>query len=157
MSAGAETFRIRRAVAGDLDQLIELDARITGQRKAKYWRDLYERFQARRPRERFIFLAEPVAKEDVNEPILGFVTGEVRAFEFGSEPCGWVFAIAVDPQARETGLGEALLATISQSFKQAGVRTLRTMVSRSNHLLMSFFRSEGLTAGPYLELEKELE
>jgi hypothetical protein len=30
------------------------------------------------------------------------------------------------------------------------------MISRKNHELLSFFRSEGLTAGPYLQLEKEL-
>jgi hypothetical protein len=37
------------------------------------------------------------------------------------------------------------------------VRTVRTMIARDNHPLMSFFRSEGMTTGPYLQLENELD
>ena len=34
---------------------------------------------------------------------------------------------------------------------------MRTMMARDNHLLMSFFRSQGMMAGPYIELEKALD
>ncbi|HSM20356.1 MAG TPA: GNAT family N-acetyltransferase [Hyphomicrobiales bacterium] len=157
MSDGKRTFRIREAAPSDAEALIRLDERVTGMRKSDYWHDLFERLHARPPADLFIFLAEPEEAGDGGARVLGFVIGEVRAWEFGSEPCGWVFAIAVDPQARESGVGEALLAHISESFRAVGVRTVRTMISRDNHLLMSFFRSEGMTAGPYLQLEKELD
>jgi hypothetical protein len=31
------------------------------------------------------------------------------------------------------------------------------MVARDNHLHMTFFRSEGMMAGPYIQLEKDLD
>ncbi|MBZ0217961.1 MAG: GNAT family N-acetyltransferase, partial [Fimbriimonadaceae bacterium] len=105
----------------------------------------------------FFFVAEsdPPGETD-KRALLGFVIGDVRAWEFGSAPCGWVFAIAVNPDARQSGLGEALLQRITDSFKEAGVVKLRTMVRHRNNLMLSFFRSEGLAAGPYLQLEKDL-
>lgn len=157
MSDGGPAFRIREAVPNDADALIGLDERVTGMRKSHYWHDFFERLRARPPADLFIFLAESRESAGAEPRILGFVIGEVRAWEFGSAQCGWVFGIGVDPKARESGIGEALLAHISERFRAVGVRTVRTMVARDNHLLMSFFRSEGMTAGPYLQLEKELD
>ena len=155
MSDGEKAFRIREAVPSDVDALIRLDERVTGMRKSEYWHDFFKRLRGRPPADLFIFLAE--SREGAGADPRGFVIGEVRAWEFGSAQCGWVFGIGVDPKARESGVGEALLARISESFRAVGVRTARTMVARDNHLLMSFFRSEGMTAGPYLQLEKELD
>ena len=39
----------------------------------------------------------------------------------------------------------------------AGVRKLRTMLSRDNTLILSFFRSQGMMAGPFIPLEMDLE
>jgi len=157
MSDGKQAFRIRAAVPSDAAALIRLDERVTGMRKTEYWHDLFMRLHARPPADLIIFLAEPAGTAGADGRVLGFVIGEVRAWEFGSAQCGWVFGIAVDPEARECGVGEALLAHISESFRAVGVHTVRTMIARGNHLLMSFFRSEGMTAGPYLQLEKELD
>jgi hypothetical protein len=33
---------------------------------------------------------------------------------------------------------------------------MRTMVARDNQLHLLFFRGEGMKAGPYIQLEKEL-
>jgi ribosomal protein S18 acetylase RimI-like enzyme len=153
MAKGQSHIAIRAAVEADLEQVIALDERVTGTRKQAYWRDLYQRYRARRSGERFFYVADT----GDNSAVIGFVIGEIRAWEFGSAPCGWVFAISVDPDARLDGIGNALLAKISASFKQAGVDKLRTMVPTGNHLLLSFFRSEGLTAGPYLQLEKDID
>jgi ribosomal protein S18 acetylase RimI-like enzyme len=155
MSKAATAFRVRRAGEADLADVIALDERVTGVRKTDYWQDLYTSYQTRRAGERFFFVAEET--DDLGgKHVRGFVIGEVRAWEFGSTPCGWVFAISVDPEARLAGAGEQLLTSISDAFRDVGVKTMRTMISRDNHLLMSFFRSEGMMAGPYVQLEKDL-
>ena len=89
--------------------------------------------------------------------VVGFVIGEVRDWEFGSPPCGWVFAIDVDPQARLGGVGTQLLQAISARFKRIGVRKLRTIVALENTLILSFFRAQGMMAGPLIALEMDLE
>ena len=149
-------FHIRAVEADDLPAVVALDNIVTGIEKADYWREMFERYGASRGGQRFFLISE-------NSPargaagILGLVIGEVRAWEFGSPPCGWVFDIAVAPDLRLEGLGTALLDAIADRFRAAGVDKMRTMVSRDNHVLLSFLRSQGMMAGPYIQLEKDLD
>ena len=153
---GAASLRIRRARAEDVPLVSALDAEVTGLAKPDYWRDVFERYGERRLEERFFLIAE-IFGQDRRDPILGFIVGEVRAWEFGSQPCGWVFAFSVEPEARLKGVGTSLFDAIAAEFKRAGVDRMRTMVARDNHLHMTFFRSEGMMAGPYIQLEKDLD
>ena len=41
-------------------------------------------------------------------------------------------------------------------FRRAGVLKLRTLLSRDNTLILSFFRSQGMMAGPLIPLEMDL-
>jgi ribosomal protein S18 acetylase RimI-like enzyme len=148
-------FTVRRVRADDIPHVIALDKRITGLAKPKYWQDVLARYGGDRGHERSFLVAEAAHKPRTS--ILGFIIGEVRAWEFGSSPCGWVFALSVEPRARLQGVGEALFEAISREFRAAGVDKMRTMVARDNRLHLMFFRSEGMAAGPYLQLEKEIE
>ena len=148
-------LKVRPVKAADVPRVAALDERVTGLAKPDYWGELFGRYGKRRTRGRFFLVAEPHGAE--GSSILGFIIGEVRAWEFGSAPCGWVFGLAVDPDARVRGIGEALFAAISSEFKKAGVSKMRTMVARDELLPMGFFRAEGMMAGPYIQLEKELD
>ncbi len=148
-------FTIRQVTHADLPDVVNLDARVTGMQKQDYWDDIYVRFVERGNDKRFFLVAQANDAAD-NPALLGFVVGEVRAWEFGSAPCGWITGISVDPDSRLHAVGECLFRSISEKFEAIGITTMRTMVGRSNHLLMAFFRSEGMMAGPYLQLEKEL-
>lgn len=147
---------IRRVRESDLDHVIDLDARVTGQAKPDYWRDIFERYATRRLDERFFLIAQGPGA-DTEYPVLGYIVGEVRGWEFGSEPCGWIFAFSVEPGTRQQGVGEHLFQAMSRAFKSAGITTMRTMVARQNQLHMAFFRSEGMVAGPYIQLEMEID
>ncbi|MCP5365811.1 MAG: GNAT family N-acetyltransferase [Hyphomicrobiales bacterium] len=151
-----ETFNIRRAHFEDLPQVISLDEQVTGLAKPDYWADVFERYGARRLDQRFFLVAQP-SKPVGENAILGLIVGEIRAWEFGSEPCGWVFAFSVHPDVRLIGIGTQLFKAISDAFRAAGVTTMRTMVTHDNTLHMTFFRGEGMMAGPYIQLEKRLD
>jgi GNAT superfamily N-acetyltransferase len=144
---------IRRVEMGDLDGIVALDQHVTGLAKRGYWREMLERYGQDRRNQRFFLVAE------LQDPdaVIGFIFGEIRAWEFGSAPCGWVLALSVLPEARLHGVGEALFKAISAEFKQGGVDKLRTMVARDNRLHLLFFRGEGMMAGPYIELEKDID
>ena len=146
---------IRRVRAADMPRVVALDERVTGLAKSDYWQDVFVRYGRRRQRERFFLVASQT--KEAGEPILGFIIGEVRAWEFGSAPCGWVFGLAVDPGARMKGIGRAMLRAIAAEFRQAGVDKMRTMVARDDLLPLRFFRSEGMMAGPFIQLEMDLE
>jgi ribosomal protein S18 acetylase RimI-like enzyme len=148
--------RVRRVRASDMANVIALDAHITKLPKPDYWTDVFRRYGKQRLYERFFLVAE--SRADRKSPrLLGFIIGEVRAWEFGSTPCGWVFALSVEPEMRLSGAGSELLDAISAEFKKAGVSKMRTMVARDAQLPMLFFRSEGMMAGPYIQLEKDLD
>ena len=147
--------RVRRVRAPDVAKVVALDAHVTKLAKPDYWADVFSRYGRQRLNERFFLVAETAEKS--NSRLLGFIIGEVRAWEFGSTPCGWVFALSVDPDARLQGTARALLDAISAEFKKAGVSKMRTMVERNTMLQLLFFRSEGMMAGPYIQLEKDIE
>ncbi len=146
-------LNIRRATAAHLVQATDLDTRITGQPKPEYWQDIFERYASRHVDERFFLVAET----DAAPGILGMIVGEVRELEFGSEPCGWVFTVSVDPDQRQQGIGEALFRALCDEFRRIGIAKVRTMVRRQDPLHMSFFRSEGMMAGPYIQMELSLD
>jgi GNAT superfamily N-acetyltransferase len=150
------TVRVRRVQAADIAQVIGLDTRVTKLAKADYWNDVFRRYGKRRLNERFFLVAEGGDLRGERR-VLGFIIGEIRAWEFGSTPCGWVFALSVEPDERLQNVGAALFEAISREFKKAGVSKMRTMVARDDRLPMLFFRSEGMMAGPYLQLEKDLD
>jgi GNAT superfamily N-acetyltransferase len=154
-TTGADALAVRRVRVGDIADVIALDESVTGLAKPDYWHDIFARYGEHRLNERFFLVAEPAAAETPS--ILGFIIGELRAWEFGSTPCGWVFALSVEPRARLHGVGRALFEAIAGEFRKAGVGQMRTMVARDNRLHLMFFRSEGMVAGPYIQLEKELD
>jgi ribosomal protein S18 acetylase RimI-like enzyme len=150
-SKKAAAVRVRPAVHSDLLALIALDEEITGIAKRKYWKETFARYGARRRLPRFFLVAEKGSR------IEGFIVGEVRAWEFGEPPSGWVFTIQVRPKTRLRGLGTQLFEALCDAFRRAGVVKVRTMMARDNHLVLSFFRSQGMMAGPFIELETTLD
>ena len=146
-----EKISIRDAIASDLDAVISLDELGPEGEKPAYWSSVFDHYVNREKSDRLFLVAES------DNTVVGFIIGEVRAWEFGSPPCGWVFALTVSPTTRQLGIGQQMFEEISQRLKQAGVTTVRTMVDRENKLTLSFFRSLGLCTGKYIELEKQID
>lgn len=145
-----EAARIRGVQPGDLEQIVEIDAGITGLRKAAYWGEIQRRYGGGR-QQRFFLVADRGGR------IEGYVVGDVRDWEFGSPPCGWVFGIGVRPEARLSGIATQLLDAICDGFRRLGVGKLRTLLARDDPLVLSFFRSQGLMAARFIPLEKDLD
>ncbi len=148
---GSRHVVVRAARRADLEAVIGIDALVTGIEKRAYWRKLFRRYGEPDEPGRQFLVAERAGQ------VVGFVIGEVRDWEFGEPPCGWVFAIDVHPQARQTGTGTRLLDAACAGFRRAGVRSVRTILDRDNTLVLSFFRSQGMTSGPFIPLEMPLD
>ena len=146
-----ERLSIRGAVSADLPAIVALDEAATGQAKPDYWRKLLASADQSTAPDPVFLVAEADGR------VIGFIAGNVRAFEFGSEPCGWVFALNVDPSLRDMNAGTRLFEALCARFRQAGVAKVRTMLARNNDLVLAFFRSLGMMAGPFIQLEKDLD
>jgi GNAT superfamily N-acetyltransferase len=148
-TSGAVTVRAVRRT--DLDQVIALDAVETGLEKREYWERIYRRYGRPTRGEQSWFLVAVTGAT-----VVGFVVGEVRDWEFGSPPCAWLFAINIEAGARQAGIATRLMGAFGDAVRAAGVRKLRTLLSRDKLLVLSFFRSQGMMAAPIIPLELDL-
>jgi ribosomal protein S18 acetylase RimI-like enzyme len=148
--AAPAAVRVRNVQVGDLDEVAAIDLEVTRLPKPGYWAEIYQRYGTGRRQQRFFLVAEAAGR------IEGFVIGEVRDWEFGSPRCGWVFAINVRPRSRLAGIGSRLLEAICEGFRRMGVAKVRTLLQRDNQLILSFFRSQGMMAAPFIPLEIDL-
>ena len=146
-----ESISIRNALPSDLDAIIALDEVGPEGEKPAYWRGIFDHYVKVGKKDRIFLVAETEGE------VVGFIVGEVRAWEFGSPPCGWVFALGVSPESRGKGVGQRMFEEICSRLKQGNITTVRTMVDRTYKETLSFFRSQGLRTGRYIELEKEIE
>ena len=147
-TAMTEQIFIRNACRSDLDAVIALDDSSPLKEKRPYWSRVFDHYASPGNNDRHFLVTE------INGKVVGFIVAEVRAWEFGSPPCGWIFALSVSPQVRQMRIGRRMFEEICTCLKSAGVTTVRTMVNRSDKLTSSFFHSQGMHTGRYVELEK---
>lgn len=139
---------IRPLQPDDWAPVVALDEALTGTSKGGYWRGVLDSYLCEAG---CLGLAAVTA-----ERLEGYIFGELRAFEFGSERCGWVFALGVQPGAARQGVASALLAEVARRFRELGVRRVRTMVQRTDVPLLSLFRSQAFVGGPFVQLELDI-
>jgi ribosomal protein S18 acetylase RimI-like enzyme len=145
-------IRVEDLRPGDLEDVIRIDALHTGGKKPSYWERVFRDFVGRDDDNTRVGLA---ARREGR--LAGYLLGEVRAFEFGSEPCGWIFSIGVDTADLRGKIATSLLTECCRRFRSAGVKRVRTMVVRNDVPVLSFFRSNGFVAGSFVQLELDLE
>ncbi len=141
---------VRRALPEDAAAIVALDRATTGETKPDYWRDMIAEFSGEQADRRAFLVAEAQGQ------VVGFISGEVRAYEFGAEPRGWVFAVAVDPAIRVKNVGTRLFDEICAIFQRAGVEKVATLIERDSDLVLAFFRSQGMIFGRFIQMEKDI-
>jgi ribosomal protein S18 acetylase RimI-like enzyme len=144
--------RIRPLARGDLPEVARIDAHHTGLEKPRYWRRIFNALL--QPPDDVIRIG---LAAEADTGLAGYLIGEIRAFEFGSEPCGWIFAVGIDPRHLRGSVGSMLIQEATTRFRAAGVSRVRTMVRRNDVPVLSFFRTNGFAGGPYVQLEIDLD
>lgn len=142
-------MKVRDLRPEDLDEVARIDALHTGEPKTAYWQGVFRSFLEGPGRAPRIGLAI-----HEGDRLVGYLFGETRAFEFGSEPCGWIHSVGVEPAALRQGAGTILLEEACRRFRAAGLSCIRTMVRRNDIPVLSFFRARGFVGGPFVQLER---
>lgn len=143
---------IRELAAADLAEIVRIDALHTGEVKERYWANTVPSFLEPAGEQLRVGLAA-----HVGDSFAGYLLGEVRAFEFGSEACGWIFAVGVDPEWSRQHVASALLDEALLRFACAGVTRVRTMVRKNDVPVLSFFRASGFEGGSFVQLERDVD
>jgi ribosomal protein S18 acetylase RimI-like enzyme len=145
VTAERADFTLAAAEVADLAEIIKLDARIAGYSRSDFWENLFRQKAASDTL--YVIVARRAGK------IIGYSLGEIRSWPVRDPVCGWLYAVGVDEDHRLHKVATALMTELVAHFRQKGVKAVRTVIDVDDHLLMSFFRSCGMTAGPFVELE----
>jgi ribosomal-protein-alanine acetyltransferase len=128
-AASVTTLRIRRAGVADLPALVALENRVfsADRLSARQWR-------------RHLRSDSPgmlVAERD------GAVLGAAVVFFHASHRIARLYSIAVAPEARGTGIGEALLAAAERLARRRGARAMRLEVRTDNAQAQRLYERRG--------------
>jgi len=145
---------IADAAETDLASVVALDERITGVARPDFWKNFH--VQKSSSDTMCVLVAKRNDKTGAGK-IVGYAIGEVRAWPVRAAACGWIYAIGVEKGHRLQRTASALMSELVARFRAHGCGAVRTMIDVDNHLLMSFLRSQGMTAGPFIELEMAIE
>ena len=146
-----ETTRVRALEPGDLDAIVAIDEKLTGQTRKDYWRTRFDIAALRPP------WMSSVAERDGR--VVGFLFGWVAESEFGIVgPTGWIDLVGVHPAYRGRGVARALLDRFIDGGRELrAIRKVATLIDLDQADVREFFVGQGFHHGPMVQLERSFE
>jgi GNAT superfamily N-acetyltransferase len=146
-----ERTLVRALEPGDLDAVVAIDEKLTGQTRKDYWRTRFDIASLRPP------WMSSVAELDGRA--VGFLFGWVGESEFGiAGPTGWIDLVGVHPAYRGRGVARALVDRFTEGARQLrAIRKLATLIDLDQADVREFFVGQGFRHGPMVQLERTLE
>jgi ribosomal protein S18 acetylase RimI-like enzyme len=145
-----DKFDVHALDAGDLDDIVRIDQRVTGRKREAYIRELFD---------------EAMSDSAVRVSLVARVDGIAAGFamaraDFGDygrvERVAVLDTIGVDPDYAHRGVGQALLSQLFANLQALGVERVETMVARENFGLLGFFYDAGFEQSQRLSFEKRV-
>ncbi len=143
----ARDVRIRKMTVHDIDAVLGIDEKITGEPHEAQWES--------RILDRITSNPLGCLVAEVGERVVGFLLAEIRGWEFGIPKCGWIEIVGVDPEFRRKGVARALIESLESYFTMNGVTNVKTMINWNDGGLVSFFRAFGFSRSEFIVLERE--
>lgn len=139
---------VRPVEPTDLDTIVRIDEKLSGQTRKEYWRRRLELGSLRPP------WMSLVAETDGR--VVGFVFGWVGESEFGiAGPTAWLDLIGVDPPYRGRGVGQALVGRfVTSASELRAVQKVSTLIDLGQADIREFFLRLGFRHGPMIQMER---
>ena len=139
---------VRPVEPTDLDAIVRIDEKLSGQTRQEYWRRRLEIGSLRPP------WMSLVAETDGR--VVGFLLGWVGESEFGiAGPTAWLDLIGVDPPYRGRGVGQALVGRfVTSAGELRAVQKVSTLIDLGQADIREFFLRLGFRHGPMIQMER---
>lgn len=140
---------IREMKEGDIEGILAIDRKITGQDRALTYTAVPSSF-----------LGGQVAMSVVAETggtIVGFLLGQMVGSPYEATDIALLQVIGVDPDYRRNKIGNRLVEGFMACCKKKGVDSVHVMVSVHDWWMLSFLRSMGFRHGEMVEFLKPLD
>jgi GNAT superfamily N-acetyltransferase len=138
---------VRPVELTDLDAIVRIDEKLTGQTRKDYWQTRLDIAALRPP------WMSLVAETDGR--LVGFLFGWVGESEFGiAARIGWIDLIGLDPRYRGLGVGRALVERFVTSGRELrALNKVATLIDLGQTDVREFFLRLGLRHGPMVQME----
>ncbi len=132
----------------DLAAVVDIDEKIAGQGRPRYWQTRMDIAALRPP------WMSLVAESD--DRVVGFLFGWVGESEFGiATPTAWIDLIAVAPPYRAHGVAHVLVERFAASAREfRGIARIATLIDLAQPEIREFFGREGFRPGPMVQWER---
>ncbi len=145
-----QKLEVRTLKAGDLNDVVRIDQRITGRRRESYIRELVDEAMIDSA-----VRASLVAR--VDGIAAGFVMARTDFGDFGRpEPVAVLDTLGVDPDYAHNGVARALLSQLFVNLQGLRVERVETIVARENIGLLGFFYHAGFGPSQQLSFVKRV-
>jgi ribosomal protein S18 acetylase RimI-like enzyme len=147
----AQQRKMRVMRGADLDVIVAIDAKASGQDRREY----YERKVAMLLDRKHTINSSLVAELDGK--VVGFIMGDIYFGEFGiPDTSATIDTLGVDPTFQNRGVASELMDQFIMNMKAAGVNKIYTLVNWDDFALERFFSSHKFVPSKRLNLERSL-
>lgn len=145
-----DTAEVRTLAAGDLEDIVRIDRRLTGRERRAYL--------AARLDEALVEAAFKLSLLARFEGTgAGFLMASADYGDFGRmEPAAVIDTVGVDPNFAHRGVGRAMLSQLFFNLRALGIERVETEVGTGNADLFAFLASAGFRPGERLAFVKRL-
>jgi GNAT superfamily N-acetyltransferase len=142
---------VRAVEPSDLDAIIRIDEKLSGQTRKEYWQRRLDIAALRPPWMSLV--------AELDGRLVGFLFGWVGESEFGiARPTGWVDLIGVDPPYRGRGVGQSMVDRFVQSGSELrAVESIATLIDLGQADVREFFVRLGFHHGPMIQMERSVQ
>ncbi|MBI3953150.1 MAG: GNAT family N-acetyltransferase [Chloroflexi bacterium] len=140
----ARSFRIRQMTPGDFPAILDLDRKVAGRERARS----YQQHVSRYLDNYFPPLCQVALDGD---KVVGFILGDVKGWEYGLGPSGWIDIMGVDPEHQRQGVGLALIRAFVAQCRRQKLSAAHAIVRGGDRRLQGFLKAAGLQKGPLVD------
>ena len=146
MSKSEEEIKIRRMTEADLPGMRRIDQLIVGEGRALSWPLRAEtQWAVYHPALRFI--------AEAKDRMVGFLLGDIRGAEYGTDINGWIDMIGVIPVHQGRGIGRRLVEAFCEECGRNGVKS-NVIIREDDERLTKFWTSVGFCRGKLISFER---
>jgi GNAT superfamily N-acetyltransferase len=146
MVKGKAEAKIRKMTEADLQKVKDIDKELVGPYRSISWPVRVEAHW-------WTYRGMPSFVAEVEGEVAGFILGDIRGVEYGTDVGGWIDIMGVSPKHQSKGVGRMLVEAFCQECQKRGVK-VRVVVVGDDKRLVGFWKSVGFQKGNLISYEK---
>ena len=146
MATGKDKVKIRIMTQEDLQRMKDIDRALVGPNRSLSWPlEVEAQWWVYRPSLNFV--------AEVDGEVVGFLLGDIRGAEYGTDMSGWIDMIGVAPEHQSRGIGRRLVAAFGKECRKNEVKA-RVIIREDDQRLIGFWTSVGFQRGNLVSYER---